>query len=95
MLVSQQAELEKGLTATEADLTPYQAAQWRMARRWEEQGKLHQAIAAYCQLAERWPRTPAARLALGRMMALATDLERRGAERLALDLYRKLEELGL
>ena len=66
-----------------------------MARAWRDQGSVYEAIKAYEEILAAYPGTGVAAAAVEDLTQMAQNLEAQGQFHAALDLYHRLEQLGV
>lgn len=67
----------------------------RMAREWRDQGSVYEAIHAYEEILVAYPGTGVAATAVDDLVEMAKKLEADGQFHAALDLYHRIEQLGV
>jgi hypothetical protein len=66
-----------------------------MARAWRDQGSVYEALQAYEEIVAAYPGTGVAAAAIEDLVEMARNLEADGKFHAALDLYHRLEALGV
>jgi hypothetical protein len=66
--------------------------QLRLARRWRDEGALHQALCAYADMLTRYHHTPTAEAAAQELLEMIPALERQGMVYTVLGLFYQIEK---